>query len=77
MDKTTLNSAMVEQLRNVTASIDVCDETGNVIGFYSPKIDPSQYDFGPELSDEEIQRRLNSKGPRYTTAEVLRHLEGL
>jgi hypothetical protein len=74
MDKITLNAAQVEQLRNLESSIDVCDEAGNVIGFYSPKIDPSEYDWGPELSEEEIQRRLDSKAPRYSTAEVLRRL---
>ena len=78
MDRITLDSALVGKLRQAISSIDVCDEDGNVIGFFTPRIDSSEYEnIELDISDEELQRRINSKEPRYTTAQVLRHLESL
>jgi hypothetical protein len=75
MNRINLDAAMVEKLLGPMQPVEVCDESGNVIGFFSPKMDASQFeDVGPQISDEEIERRLNSKERRYSTAEVLRRL---
>jgi hypothetical protein len=39
-------------------------------------VDPSEYELmEPQISKEELQRRKQSKGKTYRTAEVLAHLE--
>jgi hypothetical protein len=76
MNRITLDAAMIEKLLAPMQPVEVCDESGTVIGFFSPKMDASQFeDEGLGISDEEIERRLNSNERRYSTAEVLRSLE--
>jgi hypothetical protein len=59
-------------------SVDVCDQSGKIVGYFTPRIDPNDYEVvGPEISDEELIRRMNSTEPRIPAAEVLRHLENL
>jgi hypothetical protein len=78
VDRIVLDAALVERIRATMESVEVYDAAGNVVGLFVPKIDPSEYEeLGPEISDEELQRRADSKEPRYTTAEVLRYLEDL
>ena len=78
MDRIVLDSALVERIRASLQSVEVYDSDGKVVGLFVPKIDPSEYeDVGPQISEEEIRRRIESKEPRYSTAEVLRYLETL
>ncbi|MFO0808333.1 MAG: hypothetical protein U0746_06895 [Gemmataceae bacterium] len=76
MDRIVLDDALIERIRASMQTVDVYDSKGNIVGLYTPKIDRSLIaELGPGISDEEIQRRIDLKGPRYTTAEVLRHLK--
>jgi hypothetical protein len=52
--------------------------SGRVLGQFVPSFDPSGYEgLEPQISQEELQRRKQSKGKSYTTAEVLAHLDKL
>lgn len=75
MPRITLDAAVIAQLANLLSPVEICDPDGKVIGIYRPKIDLAKY--GPQISDEEIQRRLNEPGPRYTTEEVIERLRKL
>jgi hypothetical protein len=78
MDRIVLDAVLVEKLRANDQTVELIDESGTVIGLFTPKIDPDDYEgLGPDISEEELQRRMNSKEPRYSTADVLRHLERL
>ncbi len=75
MSKIVLDAALIEKLRQSMQTVEVCDPLGNVVGLFTPKIDPAEYAIeGPEISDEELARRINSSGPRYPGSEVLRRL---
>ncbi len=52
--------------------LQICDETGHLLGFFQP-LDPK--DLEPTISREEIERRRNEKGGR-PLADILRDLEG-
>src|SRR2546422_724646 len=57
---------------------EIVDSTGRVLGRFFPKFDLTQWEpTEPFLSEEELERRLNSPGKRHTTAEVLARLEKL
>jgi len=78
VSKIILDAALVERLRQSDETVELCDPEGNVVGLFTPKINPDDYEeVGPPISEEELQRRINSKERRYTTAEVLRYLKGL
>ena len=54
------------------------DESGRVVARVYPAADPSEYEpWVPPISDEELRRLEHSDEKRYTTAEVLAHLDRL
>ena len=54
----------------------MCDDSGLVLGRLFPSADLSQYGpLEPQVSEEELDRRDNAQEKRYTTTEVLAHLE--
>jgi hypothetical protein len=67
------------RLEGVSEIVEPCDESGRLLGEFVPKrLDLSRWEpVTPEISDEELQRRLNSDEKRYTTTEVIKHLESL
>lgn len=78
MSRFTLDASVAAQLHAFTSPVELCDPTGKVIGRFSPVIDWSEYEIvGPEITDEELERRRNSNEKRYTTAEVLEYLRKL
>jgi hypothetical protein len=65
-------------LYDLSQPLELCDESGRVLGRFLPTIDPAHYDgLDPQISREEFERRKRNKGNTYTTAEVLDHLEKL
>ena len=75
MDRIVLDDALIARIKASMQTVEVYDSKGNVVGLYTPKIDPSEYEeLGPEISDEELQRRADSNEPRYPASEVLRRL---
>jgi len=71
-----LDAKIADQLRSLGRTVELCDPSGLVLGRFVPLIDLSEWEpVSPDISEEELDRRANSKEKRYTTAEVLAHLE--
>ena len=78
MGKITIDADLLAKLRTLTQPMELCEPSGRVVGKFLPTLDPSEWDsVEPQISDEEIQRRLRAKGKTYSTAQVLAHLEKL
>lgn len=77
MSRMILDAAFAEKLRHTTEAVEFCDSSGKILGRFTPKLDPNEYDLEPQISEGEIRRRMESNEPRYTTAEVLQYLERL
>ena len=78
MTRVIVDNDLRAKLHNLTETLVLCDEVGNVFGHFVPAIDLSEWEpVSPEISEEELDRRARSKERRYSTAEVLDHLEGL
>jgi hypothetical protein len=78
MTRVIVNADTRAKLNDLKQPVQLCDENGNVLGLFTPSQD--QNGGGrrePQISEEEIQRREQSDERRYTTAEVLAHLENL
>jgi hypothetical protein len=78
MSRITIDSALAEQLHKASESVELCDPSGKVLGSFIPVFDASKWEIlGPELSEEELDRRANSNEKHYTTEEVLDYLRKL
>lgn len=51
-------------------------EDGTVLGYFTPAT-PQKLNLQPQISEEEMARRMADTSPGYTTEEVLRYLKGL
>jgi hypothetical protein len=75
MTKITLDTDMRAKLLNLTQPLELCDESGSVVGRMFPTLDLSQYEpWEPSIGEEELRRR-EQETECYTTAEVLAYLE--
>jgi hypothetical protein len=78
MRKIVIDSYLRSILQGVNQPAELCDESGRVLGHFVPTGDLSQYEpRGPQVSDEELERRSKAEEKCYTTAEVLAYLEQL
>ena len=78
MTQIILDAGVSNKLTGVIHPVELCDPSGRVLGRFVPSIDLSEWEpLSPDISEEELDRRANSKEKRYTTAEVLAHLEKL
>ena len=69
-----MSAAKLLPLRN---RVELCDESGTVLGFFSPQEHRSLYD-GVEIPFTEEELRKAEQNPVcYTTEEVLAHLRNL
>lgn len=57
------------KLASVRQKSELCDDSGHILGHFIP-LDPRE----PQISEEEIERRLRQGGGR-TLAEILADLE--
>ena len=70
-----LDAGVSSQLHNLNHTVELCDPSGRVLGRFVPLIDLSEWQpLSPDVSEEELDRRAQSKEKRYTTAEVLAHI---
>jgi hypothetical protein len=80
MSNLVLARDFVDKLSAATEPCWLRDERGNVVGYFHPAKSPKHRDYAegqiPELSEEEIQRRLSEPGGR-TWPEIKRDLERL
>lgn len=78
MTQITLDPNLANKLHNLSQVVELCDPSGRVLGKFVPIIDLSEWEpVSPEISEEELDRRARSSEKRYSTAEVLAHLERL
>jgi hypothetical protein len=78
MIQITLDAALAKYLQQLGQVVELCDPSGNVIGRFVPVPELSGWErMSPDINAEELARRLKSNEKRYTTAEVLAHLEKL
>lgn len=78
MTRMTLDADFASRLQGVAQPVELCDPTGKVLGRFMPAADMSQWEaVTPDVTEEELDRRERCVESRYTTAEVLAHLENL
>ncbi len=78
MTQIMLDAAVARKLLDLQKEAELCDPSGKVLGRFVPLIDLSEWEpLTPDISEEELKRRMNSKERRYTTEEVLKYLEKL
>jgi hypothetical protein len=55
----------------------ICAPDGTVLGYFTPTT-PQKLNLQPQISEEEIARRLADRtSPTYTTEEIIQYLKGL
>jgi hypothetical protein len=78
MTRVIVDEVLLSKLLNLTEPLELCDESGQLLGRVFPAVDPSEYEpWEPHFSEEELQKQEQSNEKRYTTAEVLAYLESL
>jgi hypothetical protein len=78
MTRVIVTDTLRSMLHNLSQPLELCDESGRIVGRVIPTRDLSSYGpLEPQITEEEIQRRKQSKEKSYTTAEVLAYLEKL
>ncbi len=78
MTRVIVDEVLRSKLHNLTEPLELCDASGNVLASLVPTIDLSEYEYWePEFSEEELRAQELSDEKRYTTAEVLAHLNSL
>ena len=76
MVRVTVDAAFCSQLGGLDSPLELCDETGRVVGHFIPQQDRSIYE-GVEspVSDEELERRFRDESGR-PLDDILRDLDG-
>jgi hypothetical protein len=78
MTRVIVTEALRSMLHNLSQPLELCDEEGHVLGRVFPALNLSQYEpWEPTFSEEDLRRQEQANEKRYTTAEVLAHLEHL
>jgi hypothetical protein len=78
MTKIIADEMLRSSLHNFSQALELCDESGRVLGRFFPALDLSEYEpCESPTSEAELRRRQQSSERRYTTAEVLAYLEKL
>jgi hypothetical protein len=76
MTRIIVDADMRVKLFGLMQPLELCDQSGQVLGRYIPAINPYRMESAqPQISEEELQRRESE--PEFTTAEVLAYLEKL
>lgn len=78
MTRVVLDAELKERLLGLSQPVELCDDSGRVLGRVFPTVDLSQYEpWEPPFDEAELRRREQSGAQRYTTAQVLERLEQL
>jgi hypothetical protein len=77
MSRLIVDARLPDKLPTLVYPVELCDSSGRVLGRFFPQLDPSEYNLEPQIGEEELERRRNSKEKTYTTAEVLAYLPTL
>ncbi len=77
MTQIVIDKRTAEQLQAAKEEVVVVSEDGRVLGTFDPMLQPPYPpELIPPMSEEELRESL-SDPRRYTTEEVLRHLDSL
>ena len=75
MNRLVVDPATLAGLRDVRQALELCDDSGRVVGHFIPTVDHSQYsELEPQISEDELDRRERIRGGR-SLAEILNALE--
>jgi hypothetical protein len=78
MSKLILDSATATMLQGLTGRVELCDDSGRTLGYFTPREDRSLYEgVVIPISEEELRRREQDMENSFTTAEVLAYLKNL
>jgi hypothetical protein len=78
MSRIILDAALSSKLHEVIQPVELCDPTGRLLGRFIPLVNPSEWEpVSPAASESELDRREQANEKRYSTSEVLVHLEKL
>jgi hypothetical protein len=81
MTRVTIDDEMRKKLLNCTKPLELCNEAGLVLARLTPSIpwtDSEDWEeLTPPVSDEEIQRRIESNEPTFTTQELIDKIKQL
>jgi hypothetical protein len=76
MTKVMIDATTRSKLLDLTQPMEFCDESGRLLGRFTPfNESSSEKGIEPQLTEEELQRR--EQEPDYSTAEMLAYLEKL
>ena len=77
MTQMIIDLPLQERFRTARETIELLDDSGRTLGIFCPMLSPPyEASLIPVLTDEERRERLSQPG-KYTTGDVLRHLESL
>ena len=77
MIRVILDPELMKRLHELAEPLELCDESGRVLAHVAPVPDWSQLEpLTADVSEEELDRRSQSAEKRYSTAEMLRYLDG-
>jgi hypothetical protein len=72
------DEAMQKKLGNADQPAMICAPDGTVIGYFTPTTPPQKLLLEPQISIEELERRIADKtSPTYTTEEIIAYLRSL
>lgn len=75
MEKILIDETLAAKLKDLGRPAELCTAQGSVVGRFVPLIDLSVWKpVGPEISEEELSRRVAYVGPCGTTEELLARL---
>jgi hypothetical protein len=78
MTQVIIDDAIRAKLHDLSEPLVLCDQRGQVFGHFVPAVDLSHWEpISPAVSEEELDRRARSNERRYSTAEVMAHLQGI
>ncbi|HEV3025744.1 MAG TPA: hypothetical protein VGX76_24895 [Pirellulales bacterium] len=77
MTRIVVDAALEEKLTGSSAPLELCDQSGNVLGRFIPKIDWEAIERDrPQRTEEELRLREQTTGGM-SIGQVLAHLEKL
>jgi hypothetical protein len=75
MSEVIIDSVTVNKLREINECVEIRDEAGELIGYFTPRVDRRLYEsVEVPISEEELRRRAQKRSGR-TLAEILADLE--
>jgi hypothetical protein len=81
MTRVILDEEMRKKLLDCTKPLELCDEAGIVLARLTPSLNASDPDdweeLTPPVSDEEIQRQIDSDEPTFTTQDLVERIKQL